>query len=141
MRARLSLLPPLPPLLLLLLLLLPLLRVAIYITVCDPVWTSPLPCACVLCVLRAVCAACCVCLVPCADSCRTASRWCRCRIRVALVHQQTAKMLLSSFDFGCSEEALSLAACLSVQHLFVNPRNKRELKVMLDTSMAMVMDR
>ena len=40
-----------------------------------------------------------------------------------------AKLLLSSFDFGCVEEMLTLVAMLSIQHPFIQPRsNSKEAK-------------
>ncbi|CDK25523.1 unnamed protein product [Kuraishia capsulata CBS 1993] len=38
-----------------------------------------------------------------------------------------AKTLIASFDFGCSEEVLSIVAMLSVPDVFYSPKDKREL--------------
>ncbi|OQR94125.1 pre-mRNA-splicing factor ATP-dependent RNA helicase, partial [Thraustotheca clavata] len=39
-----------------------------------------------------------------------------------------SRMLLASFDFGCTEEALTVACMLSVEDVFINPRGSKERK-------------
>ncbi|KDO23857.1 hypothetical protein SPRG_11288 [Saprolegnia parasitica CBS 223.65] len=39
-----------------------------------------------------------------------------------------SRMLLASFDFKCTEEALSVASMLSVEDVFLNPRGSKERK-------------
>jgi len=52
------------------------------------------------------------------------------------VAPQLARMLLGSFEHGCGEEALSVAAVLSVQNPFVDPRGRAEAGARLDEAMA-----
>jgi ATP-dependent RNA helicase DDX35 len=48
-----------------------------------------------------------------------------------------AKLLLSSFDFGCVEEMLTLVAMLSIQHPFIQPRSSsKEAKQKLHDAVA-----
>jgi ATP-dependent RNA helicase DDX35 len=46
-----------------------------------------------------------------------------------------ATMLLRSLDFECSEEILTIASMLSVQHVFVHPRGSRALREKVEAAM------
>ncbi|CAK4698405.1 unnamed protein product [Aphanomyces euteiches] len=47
-----------------------------------------------------------------------------------------SKMLLSSFDFGCTEEALTIASMVSVDDIFTNPRASKERQAKLKECVA-----
>ncbi|KAF0700629.1 Aste57867_8807 [Aphanomyces stellatus] len=47
-----------------------------------------------------------------------------------------SKMLLASFEFGCTEEALTIASMVSVDDIFINPRNSKERQAKLKECVA-----
>lgn len=40
------------------------------------------------------------------------------------VEPRLSKVLLSSFEFGCTEEVLTIVALLQVQNLWTNPKGR-----------------
>jgi HrpA-like RNA helicase len=49
------------------------------------------------------------------------------------VEPRVAKMLLSSISLGCSEESITIAAMLSVQHVFVHARTKEAKEAVVES--------
>ncbi|ETV82423.1 hypothetical protein H257_05063 [Aphanomyces astaci] len=47
-----------------------------------------------------------------------------------------SKMLLSSFEFGCTEEALTIASMLSVDDIFIHPRSSKERQLKVKEAVA-----
>ncbi|CAM9873331.1 unnamed protein product [Heterosigma akashiwo] len=46
-----------------------------------------------------------------------------------------AKALISSYDFECTEEMLTIAAMVSVQNIFIHPKNSKDLREKLEEAM------